>query len=258
MQNYVNQKKKILSKNNHSFNIISIDDKYCRNLIKNNKIKNKILFSTINSKADIFINKNYIYDNYFSKKNKILIGKISKDLGNNFNLQNIMVAYICCKIFNIPNKIFKHGLKNFKGLPYRSQIIYQDKKVRIINDSKATNIDATLNILNSLKKENVYLIVGGRAKDKNFNNLCKYKKLIKKLYIYGESSKLIYNQVKDNINSKIYSNLKKIISTVYKDTLNSKVKLTILLAPACTSFDQYSNFEERGLHFNKLVKNKFN
>ena len=63
----------------------------------------------------------------------------------------------------------------------------------------------SLKSLNTLNKEKVYLIVGGRAKDKNFKNLCKYRKLIKKLYIYGESSKLIFNQVKKDIKCNTYS-----------------------------------------------------
>ena len=256
MKNYIKQKKNILSNSKYSYNLISIDDKYCRT-ISNNNIKNKILFSIYNSNADVFIKNNYIYDNYFSFKKKILIGKISKDLNNKFNLQNIIVAYICCKIFNIPIKLFRSKIKNFKGLPYRSQIILTSNKLSIINDSKATNLESTLNSLKNLNKEKVYLIVGGKAKDKNFKNLCKYKKIINKLYLFGESSFLIHNQIKDCINTKIYSNLKLVINSVYKDTKKLKTKSTILFAPACTSFDQFINFEERGLYFNKLVKDKF-
>ena len=256
MRDYIKQKKNILSNSKDSYNLISIDDKYSRKISKN-RIKNKILFSIKNSKANVFIKNNYIYDNYFSIKKKILIGKTSKDLNNKFNLQNIIVAYICCKIFNIPIKIFRSEIKHFKGLPYRSQIILRSNKLNIINDSKATNVDATLNSLKNLNNEDIYLIVGGKAKDKNFKNLSKYKKFIKKLYLYGESSFLIHNQLKDYIKTEIYSNLKIAINSVYKDTKKIKTKSTILFAPACTSFDQFTNFEERGLYFNKLVKDKF-
>tara|TARA_Y100000588_G_scaffold256216_1_gene270773 strand:+ start:381 stop:1706 length:1326 start_codon:yes stop_codon:yes gene_type:complete len=256
MQDYINQKKNIINNNYNGFNIISLDDKFSAKLSKSEKIKNKIIFSLNNSNADIYIKDNFIYDKYFFSNKKILIGKIAKDLKDNSNLQNIIVTYICCKILRIPLKIFQSGIRNFKGLPYRSKIIFESNKLIIINNSKATNIESTVNNLKNLK--NVYLIMGGKAKDENFKKLLRCTKNLNTVYIYGESAHLIYKQIYKKINSKIFNKLNNVINEIYKDINRSDTKSVILFAPGCTSFDQYENFEERGLHFDKLIQKQFN
>jgi len=143
----------------------------------------------------------------------------------------------------------------FKGLPFRSNIIFRSKKLIIINNSKATNITSTINSLES--KKNVYLIMGGIAKEINFKILHKFNNKIKKLYLYGYSSSLIYNQVNKLINSKTFINLKNVVDEIHKDVKNLNEQPTILFAPACTSYDQYNSFEERGMHFNQLIKERF-
>jgi len=251
-RDYIDQKKKIFSTNGLGFNLISLDDFESMKLFNNKKINNKISFSISNNKADIFYKDNYIYDNYFFNKKRIKIKKISTDLNGIYNYQNILVSYIVSKIFKINLNIFKKTITNFIGLPHRNEIIEKNKKFIAINNSKATNLNATYYSLQNYN--DVLLILGGQAKEKNFKKLTKLHKNISKAYIYGKSARLISNQIKSKIYVVILKTLEQVIDKIFDEIKNRTNKIIILFAPACTSFDQYKNFEERGKHFTKLIK----
>ena len=251
-RDYVNQKKKIFSTNGLGFNIISLDDFESIKLFNNKKISNKISFSISNSKADIFFKENYIYDNYFFNKKRINIHKISSDLKGFHNYQNILASYIVSRIFKIPLNIFKKTLANYTGLPHRNEIIEKNKKFIAIDNSKATNVNSTFC---SLKNYNdVFLILGGKAKEKNFKKLTQLYRNVRKAYIYGESAKEICNQIKSKFFVKKLKTLEQVIDDIFYEIKYQNKKIIILFAPACMSFDQYENFEQRGKHFTKLIK----
>ena len=249
IKDYLNQKKKIISKT--GINIISIDDKYSQDIFKNIAIKNKISFSIYDKSANIFMGSNYILDNYFEKNRKLFINKISKDLYGHFNNQNIVISYICCRLLSLPENIFLNTIKNFKGLPFRSKIIFENKKLKIINNSKSTNINSTINSIQNF--DNIYLILGGVAKEKKFETLSKFQDKIKCVYVFGQSAFYIEKKLNKSLNVKKFENLKSLIKIIFKDIKKDKFFSNVLFAPACTSFDQYKNFEERGREFNKLI-----
>ena len=251
---YISAKKNIFSIGSKNINLISLDDKYSSKIFKDNSIKNKISFSIKNANANVFYNEGYIIDRYFYKNNKFKLSDISIDLKNDYNIQNILAAYIVCRFLKIPIKLFNNSIKNFRGLPYRSTIVYQSNTKLIINNSKATNISSALATLEN--KKNIYLIMGGMAKEDGFNQFKKFKKDLNKIYIYGESRLLINNQVNLFKISKIFKNLNQVINCLWKDVSLSDEKSTIIFAPACASFDQFKNFEERGNYFNQLIFNK--
>ncbi len=249
INDYIKQKKNILTKS--GINILSIDDKYSKRIFSENNNYKKISFSTKSTNADIYIKDKFIFDKIF-KKNKIFqLNNISKDLQGDFNKQNILVAYICSKILKIPEKMFLNSIMNFKGLPFRFQLIYERKNLKIINNSKSTNIDSAINSIKNYK--NIYLIIGGRAKEKNFDEFIKYKKLINCIYLYGESGEFIYNKLKNRINIKLFKNLNSVVNNLFKDLQEFKKDTYVLFSPACSSYDQYKNFEERGETFTSLI-----
>ena len=252
IEDYINQKKNIFS--NTGKNIISIDDKYSRKIFFQKKLKNKISFSITNKSADFFMGKNFILDNYSKNKKKIIINDISKDLEGNFNYQNILISYICSKILKLPDKYFIETIKNFRGLPYRSKIIFKNKKLKIINNSKSTNLNSLINSIQNYK--NIYLILGGIAKEKNFEILSKYIKRIKQVYVFGVSATDIEKKIKNKLKVKKFKTLKILVDQLFNDIKDDKNKLNILFAPACTSYDQYNNFEERGKDFSNLIQKK--
>lgn len=256
LKNYISAKKNIFNKGGKNINLISIDDKYSKRIFYNQKINNKISFSIKNKYADIYYKDGILVDNYFYKNKKTKLLNISLDLNAKYNFQNILVAYIVCKYFKIPIKYFKQTIQNFKALPYRSSIIYNSKSKLIINNSKATNISSAL--LSLENKTNIYLIIGGIAKEDGFEKFTKFHNEIKKIYIYGRSRYLINNQISLFKISKILKNLQEVVNNLWDDVSNINEKATIIFSPACASFDQFENFEKRGEYFNKLILNKIN
>ena len=254
LKEYISAKKNILNTKQNKVNLISLDDPFSKKIYNNKKIKNKISFSLKYNYADIYYNEGYIVDQFFYKKKKLKLSNISLDLDNNYNLQNILASYVVTKYLNIPIKFFLDSVKKFKGLPYRSSIIYNSKKKLIINNSKATNIFSS--ILTLENKKNIYLILGGIAKEEGFNEFKKFRKDINQIYIYGRSRYLIKRQINLVKISKIFENLKDVVNCVWNDLALFDDKATIIFAPACSSFDQFKNFEIRGNYFNKLILNK--
>ncbi len=250
ISDYVNQKKKIIS--NSGYNLISIDDKYSKKIFYKKDNLTKISFSTLNPDANIFINEKLIKDNYFYKNKNIYLKNISKNLNGSFNLQNIIILYICSKILKISEKYFFQVISTFRGLPFRSQIICDNKKYLIVNNSKSTNLNSTITLLDNYEK--VYLILGGIAKEKNFDIINKYKSKIICSYIYGKSASLIQNKIKNKIKTKKFKFLKNVIKELSNDLKFVKIKSIILFTPACSSYDQFKNFEERGNLFNNYIK----
>ena len=254
IKNYISAKKNILNHGCKNINLISIDDVYSNKIFLDKKVKNKISFSTKKLTADIFYKNNCIVDNYFHKNKRIKLLNISLDLKNSYNLQNILAAYVVCKYFKIPIKYFSKSIKDFKGLPYRSLLIYNSKSKLIINNSKATNISSALSTLEN--KKNIFLILGGIAKEDGFNKFNKFHKHIDQVYIYGKSRFKIKNQINLPKISVIKKNLQEVIHTLWNDISDKDNKVTIIFAPACASFDQFENFEKRGAYFNQLIFNK--
>ena len=194
----------------------------------------------------------FILDNYFKKNRKLFIYNISKDLEGHFNNQNILIAYICTKLLKLPEKNFINVIKSFKGLPYRSNVIFKNKKIKVINNSKSTNINSTINSIKNYNK--IYLILGGIAKENNFEILLNYKERINHIYTYGKSALFIENKLKKSFKVKRFKKLETVVKQVTKDIKKNTDQSNILFAPACASFDQYKNFEERGMNFSRLIK----
>ena len=254
IKSYVCEKAKIFNKNT-KYNIISVDDIYSKEIYQLLKSQNKIAISTHKKlQKGIYYYKDQIIDNYFYNNRIILINKISEDLNGEFNIQNLLFTYAVSKILKIKSTIFKETIKNFKGLPHRLEKIFENKKLIIINNSKATNLEATIKSLNIY--DNIYLILGGVAKQKNFKSIIKYKDRLNKCYLIGQSSNEIYKQIKNDINTKITNNLRNSVNQIFKDIKEKNLKSTILLAPGCTSFDQFRNFEDRGYEFKKLINQR--
>ena len=217
-QSYIEKNNRILTKN-----------------IKNRKIKSKINKVTYNKK------------DFFKKKIKNLY------LLDENNLNNIHFVYLICKKFKLSDyKIFR-SLNIFKGLKYRKEIIYNKKKLKIINDSKSTSFSSTVGLLSSYK--NIYWIVGGLNKkgDKFILPKKYYKNIF--AYIIGLNKNYFVNQFQNRIKFKFVRTLKQAILAIKKDIKYDALSKTILFSPAAASFDQFSNFEERGKLFNKLIAN---
>ena len=145
------------------------------------------------------------------------------------------------------------NLKNFKIDPHKLEEI-KDKKNRIwVNDSKATNIDATLNALKRYKNKQIYLILGGDDKGQNFNELFEYMKNLNiELFIIGKKRKNFINLAKKfNIAFFDVETINNAINEINKKHNKNSIAL---LSPACASFDQFNSYKHRGEIFKLEIK----
>ena len=120
-----------------------------------------------------------------------------------------------------------------------------------INDSKATNAEATINALEKFR--NIYWIAGGIGKTDGVKETLKHLKNVNKCYLIGKSKKDFFETLNSKIDCTISDNLSKALKEIFKETLNKSNEITVLLSPAASSFDQFMNFENRGNAFKSLI-----
>ena len=242
MKNYTRVKSRIfLGQKKTDYSYINFTD-------KNSKLLSKI-FKTRKLKSQLVaINKcNY---NFLIKK---IDNKYFKSEGN---IENMIFAYKIAKNLKISDNTIIKGLNEFKGLPHRQEIVFSNKSLLCINDSKATSFDACLQSLSSYSQ--IYWIVGGLPKHQDRFYLKNVKNKIIKAYIIGRNISFFRKQIANNIPYIVSRNIQSAIRSIYKDLkLNYRFKRTILLSPAAASFDQFNNFEDRGESFKKLIIKKF-
>ena len=242
IRNYVKIKSKIfLAQNSSDYSYINSRNKFSKlikNIFKSLKLKSKLI--SINKSSCNFLLKK-INNKYFESEG---------------NIENLNFAYKIVKNFKISDKIIIKALNEFKGLPHRQEVIFSNKKLLCVNDSKATSFDACLQSLLNYNK--IYWIVGGIPKYQDYFYLKKVRKKIIKAYIVGKSASFFKKQIGNNIPYIVSKNIQNAVNNIYKDSrLNENSKKTILLSPAAASFDQFSNFENRGTYFKNLIIKKF-
>ena len=261
---YLNEKTKIFNNQlENDISIIGIDNKETFALSKRlkKKLNSKIItISGKNNRSDIYIKNHYLIINFFFRKKKIY-KKINLKQFKNFtgehNYQNIAAVYAVLLSLNLQNwKESDKYIKSFKVLPHRLEKIRQIDGTTFVNDSKATNIDATKQALKNFK--NIYLILGGRVKEKNLYKLKKYFNRIKHVFLVGETKYIYEKYLKNFLQCTISKNLEDAVKRSYflikEESKKSKNNSVILLSPACSSLDEWKNFEDRGNAFVKFVK----
>ena len=142
-----------------------------------------------------------------------------------------------------------NSLKNFNSIPHRIEFAGEAGNIRFYNDSKGTNTDSVKMAIQSFKSP-LHLILGGRDKDSNFRDLAPYLGQEDTIYVIGEASGKIIEQLAE-FKPIPCGDLEIAVMTAFGKAHPGDA---ILLSPACASFDQYKNFEERGDHFKQIVK----
>ena len=241
INNYVKAKFKIVqNQSNKDLAILNVNNFYIKSHLKLKSFSSKII--KIDKKTNITLGKK-INNKYFNTDG---------------NKENLQFVFAVAKILKLKkNSLFK-TLNKFKGLKYRHQIVYQSKKLTIINDSKATSFSSSVSLLKSL--DNVYWIVGGLAKKGDKLLLAKQNSKNFKAYIFGSDKDFFINKLKKFMKYEYVLNLKNLIKKIFIDIKIDKKSThkTILFSPSAASFDNFKNFEERGKYFNKLIKKYIN
>ncbi|MEA3316045.1 MAG: UDP-N-acetylmuramoyl-L-alanine--D-glutamate ligase [Campylobacterota bacterium] len=190
----------------------------------------------------------------------------SKDLANLFNIDknrlkfkepfliDSLLSLITYKI--LFNKVKYKKINNFIQDPHKLEEFFDNKNRLWVDDSKATNIDATIQALKSYKNKKIFIILGGDDKGSDLKPLFKeIKKYNITIYAIGKNSdKIIKLSKKYNILAIKSTKLNKAVNKIYKNRKFTKQKSVALLSPACASLDQFNSYKHRGEEFKKNIK----
>ncbi|WP_425361154.1 UDP-N-acetylmuramoyl-L-alanine--D-glutamate ligase [Candidatus Tisiphia endosymbiont of Stenodema calcarata] len=254
MQGYIAAKKKIFDRiDKDSFAIISVDHEITKNIFLELQKENRTNVVPISTyeilNKGISICNNIIYDNIFEP--------ITINLHNNnylqgiHNQENIAASYAVCRIIGaMPEQIIA-AIGLFKGLPHRMQYVGTIQGISFYNDSKATNGIAASKSISSL--DNIYWLAGGIAKEGGITELEPWFYKIRKAYLFGQDKDIFASFLNGKVDYQICQDLTEAFNSAFKDAMEDMGGIkNILLAPACASYDQFKNFEERGELFIKL------
>jgi UDP-N-acetylmuramoylalanine--D-glutamate ligase len=253
-ENYIDSKFRItMNQTEDDYLIYDADDEAICNWFKTHTTKAKIIPFSL---TKIFSEGAYI------KNNKMEI-KISQEeftmdtehiaLEGKHNMKNAMAATSVAKLMQIRKATIRESLSNFQGVEHRLEKVLKIQNVQYINDSKATNVNATFFALDSMNTPTVW-IVGGVDKGNDYNELMSLvREKVKAIICLGIDNKKIID---------VFGNVVDMMIEV--DNMNDAVRMaqrltekgdSVLLSPACASFDLFENYEDRGNQFKQAVKN---
>jgi UDP-N-acetylmuramoylalanine--D-glutamate ligase len=165
------------------------------------------------------------------------------------NLYNAASAERVCEILGLNKDQIEQGFRTYPGLPHRMERIRERQGVLFINDSKATNPTATAPALAAFEK--IRWICGGQAKTDNLDECAPHFGHVRAAYTIGEAAELFERLLSPHIHVK---NCGKLDAAVREAAADAQAGDTVLLSPACASFDQFRDFEDRGDQFRRLVE----
>jgi UDP-N-acetylmuramoylalanine--D-glutamate ligase len=167
------------------------------------------------------------------------------------NVENVLAAVCAARLGGVPSESIRASVASFKAVEHRLEFVAAVRGVEFYNDSKATNVDATKKALEAFPGS-VHLILGGKDKDSNYaelNDLLRER--CKIVYTIGSAAEKIEHQLAGVVKIVSAGTLDRAVHQAAQD---AAVGDTVLLAPACSSFDQFDNYEHRGRVFKDLVK----
>ena len=253
-QNYIDAKFRITAyQEANDYLIYDADDPVLQEeLAKRRDIKAQLLpfsLEKANIQGAYCLDQKNIHINF----NQNLLEMSTKDLTikGKHNLKNAMGATMVAKMLNIRNESIRNSLMTFQGVPHRLEFVREVEGVRYINDSKATNVNSVYYALDSME-DNLVWIVGGQDKGNDYNPLIPYvSKKVKAIVCLGLD------------NQKIIQTFQSIIPTIIEThSMEDAVQVgrglaqegdTVLLSPACASFDLFQSYEDRGNQFKHYV-----
>ena len=251
--NYVASKFRITkNQTKDDFLIYDADDRTINKLIKNHKIKAQLIPFSIQKEVN---------NGAFLKEDTIVI-KLNKEafsmsisnlkLQGKHNVKNTMAGALATQLLNVRSQSIKDSLANFEGAEHRLENVQKVNGVQFINDSKATNVNATFYALECMEQSTVW-IVGGVDKGNDYEDLLPLvREKVKAIVCLGEDNEklkaIFYNVVDMMIET---AGAEEAVKVAYK---LSQPGDTVLLSPACASFDLFENYEDRGRQFKSAVR----
>lgn len=252
-ENYIDSKFRIaMNQTENDYLIYDADDEVITQWLSTHTIKSKLIPFSIEKELPqgAFLKDNKIYIMLENQTTEIDVEEIS--LRGKHNIKNTMAASVAARLVNIRNNSLRESLKGFKGAPHRLEEVKVVEGVTYVNDSKATNVNSVYYALDTIKTPIVW-IVGGQDKGNDYNSLLPYiHEKVRAIVCLGVDNTPIIQS--------FYNTIGTLVET---RSMDEAVKLaqsfaqegdTVLLSPACASFDLFKNYEERGDLFKAAVQ----
>lgn len=253
-ENYIDSKFRITrNQTEDDYLIYDADDEAINEWFKTHTTKAKLIpFSLTKTFSEgVYINNNKMEIKISQEEFTMDTEHIA--LEGKHNMKNAMAATSVAKLMQIRKATIRESLSNFQGVEHRLEKVLKIQNVQYINDSKATNVNATFFALDSMNTPTVW-IVGGVDKGNDYNELMSLvREKVKAIICLGVDNKKIID---------VFGNVVDIMVEV--DNMNDAVKMaqrltekgdSVLLSPACASFDLFESYEDRGNQFKQAVRN---
>jgi UDP-N-acetylmuramoylalanine--D-glutamate ligase len=257
MENYVAAKRRILlNQGKGDTAVIGVDDPWGQQICTEITAANRRTIVPISaSKAmsrGVYALDGLLYDATGERAVEMADLKRARSLPGRHNWQNAAAAYAAAKGLGIDAAEAAEHLMSFPGLAHRMETVGTIGKVRFVNDSKATNADAARQAMSSYPK--FYWIAGGQPKSGGISSLQDLFGRIEKAYLVGEAAEVFAEVVKAKAAAVVSGTIEAATQQAYADASASGHEAIVLLSPACASFDQFADFEERGEAFRAAVQ----
>ena len=254
LQNYIDSKFRITQNQNKDEFLIYWDgDPIIRTELSRKQFGMTLLPFSDETKEGMaaYLENNELIIDYPTKTTIITIHEFA--LKGRHNTYNSMAAAIAGKALGIRKEVIRESLADFQGVEHRLEPVITVCGVNFINDSKATNVNSTWYAIECMEN-NIIWIVGGVDKGNDYSELFPVvKKKVKAIVCLGKDNKKIIEAFKDKISTIVET-------TSMEEAVRSSYYLakkgeTVLLSPACASFDLFKNYEDRGRQFKQAVRN---
>jgi len=257
VKGYFEAKKRIfLNQTPSDLAVVGVDDDYaqamCTELMARGPAEVRAVSSGSALGRGVYALDGKIYCNLDGKTT--LAGDLAgaRSLRGPHNHQNAAAAIAVVEKFGVDPALAVKAAHRFEGLAHRMEEAGRKGKVLFINDSKATNADASSRALGAF--EDIFWIAGGKPKEGGVESLKPFMSRVRRVYLIGEAAKEFEEQLKDVVDCVQCGELDKAVEQAARDAAASDASNpVVLLSPACASYDQFKNFEQRGKAFCNLV-----
>lgn len=235
--------------------VISVDDVPCLTLYETLKKSGKVSLIPI-SICKVLGEGIYVKEGILHETSQPIVDlRQFSHLKGQHNWQNIAAAYAALRSIGLESETILQGISSFPGLAHRQQVVVTHHNITFVNDSKATNAEATAKALLCYQGSSIYWLLGGRPKEGGITSLKPYFSRTEHVFLYGEAASNFFLTLEGNVPYTICKTLeeatKKAAEMAFQD---QKKDAVVLLSPACASFDQFRDFEERGEAFCHVVQ----
>ena len=254
LQNYIDSKFRVTQNQTKSeFIIYWADDPIIKAELARKNYGMTLLPFSADSKEGMtaYIEHDELVIDYHTKTNLMTIHDLA--LKGRHNVFNSMAAAIAGKVLNIRKDVIRESLADFQGVEHRLEPVIAVAGINFINDSKGTNVNSTWYALECMETDVVW-IAGGIDKGNDYSELFSVvKQKVKAIVCLGKDNKKIVESFKDKVPTIVEtSSMEEAVRSSY---YLAKKGQTVLLSPACASFDLFTNYEDRGRQFKAAVRN---